>query len=491
MIRGMKNVLVVVTVIMILGLAIAPISAEVAWINSANTVIVLPTTKIVNGTPLHIGEDAISGSRLGAFLVLQGITIGKYTSVASVPVEYHSVLIPDENQVYLLNEEDMPDVGINVSDQPVGDVVVVQVNFSRVGFNLTRGSVEFLDRSVEVTFNENTTPLDVGEDYKVVSTTVDGKDTMFLYSHEAADSKLTSLGDSITVGGWKLKPLDININASKMLVELTYPSGIIKTKAMARGRYYIMYLTADGEEDFEEYDSYPVSRLNELFEAGADKVFLFSPTDFFIGVSGSKTVIYSYEYYEKVGRYQDGDIYSDQWVWDIDPEHGLYTLYLHVGGEGFPRVFVAPGQSLSIPTGWNLSIVPFFAKNAQGDIVGVSGYRFVRRVSVAKQVSITAPKVQATEDVYSLIINDTQLTALPSDKNVIIVGGWVSNSAWALLERVYGKDVVDSIKREILRNGYVVKNLPNPNNSRYRVIILAGRTHVETGKAVEEFMASQ
>jgi hypothetical protein len=260
---------------------------------------------------------------------------------------------------------------------------------------------------------------------------------------------------------------------------------------MARGRYYIMYLTADGEEDFEEYDSYPVSRLNELFEAGADKVFLFSPTDFFIGVSGSKTVIYSYEYYEKVGRYQDGDIYSDQWVWDIDPEHGLYTLYLHVGGEGFPRVFVAPGQSLSIPTGWNLSIVPFFAKNAQGDIVGVSGYRFVRRVSVAKQVSITAPKVQATEDVYSLIINDTQLTALPSDKNVIIVGGWVSNSAWALLERVYGKDVVDSIKREILRNGYVVKNLPNPNNSRYRVIILAGRTHVETGKAVEEFMASQ
>ncbi len=119
----MRKALVSFVGLVVLGLLLAPINAAVTGINSSNTVIVLPTTKIVNGgVPLHIGEDAISGSRLGAFLVLRGISQGTYTKTVFVPVEYHSVLIADENQTYKLNSRDMPDVGLNVSEEPVGKV---------------------------------------------------------------------------------------------------------------------------------------------------------------------------------------------------------------------------------------------------------------------------------------------------------------------------------------------------------------------------------
>ncbi|ASJ08512.1 S-layer protein [Thermococcus siculi] len=486
----MKKALALILGLIIAGLLLTPSSATSVPLNSATTVIVLPTTKIVNGIPLHIGEDAISGSRLGAFLVLQGITTGTYTSTVSVPVEYHSVLIPDENQTYSLNSKDMPDVGINVSDEPVGKAVVVRVNFSRVYFNSSRSAVEFLDRSVEIVFNENTTPLDIGGDYKVVSTTVDGKDTMYFYAYTKVDSESKSLGESLSVGGWKIEFVDINLDASKMLVVLTYPSGIIKQKPMAEDKFYLMYVSAKGEEDFEEYDTYPSARINELLEGGARKVFLFNPTDFFIGINNAQMVTYDYWYYQKVKQYQDGDVYKGQWVWDIDPGNGLYTVYLHVNAsvEGFSRVFVDPGESLKLPTDWGLKISPVFKRNDKNVVVGVEGYRFIRTELVSRQISITAPKVQATNDVYSFIINDTALTALPDDKNVIIVGGWVSNRAWVLLEQVYGADVIEGIKEEVMNEGYVIKTLDNPSNSDYKVIILAGRTYKETRMAIEEFM---
>jgi hypothetical protein len=488
----MKKALAPLLGLMIVTLFLTPASAALPPLNSANSVIVLPTTKIVNGTPLHIGEDAITGSRLGAFLVLKGISTGTYTVTVSVPVEYHSVLIHDENQSYKLNSVDMPDVGLNLGTEPVGKRVVVQVNFSRVYFNSSRSAVEFLDRSVEIVFNENTTPLDVGGDYRVVSTTVDGRDTMYLYNYTNVDSETKSLGDVITVGPWGIKLFDINVDSSAMLVELSYPSGTVKPKTMSKNRYYLMYVDASGNEDFEEYDSYPNSRLNELLESGASNVFVFTPTDFFVGINNAQMVTYNYEFYEKVKRYQDGDVYSGQWVWDIDPADNLYTLYLHVNESvsGFPRVFIGAGQRLELPMNWGLSIAPYFKKDNKGKIVGVSGYRFIRKVLVKKSASVTAPKVQATDDVHSFIINDTQLTALPSDKNVIIVGGWVSNRAWALLEQLYGKDTIDGIKDDVMTKGYVIKTLNNPSNPDYKVIILAGKTYAQTRQAVEEFMAS-
>ncbi len=319
----MKRALVLFMGLVVLGLLLTPINAAIAGINSSNTVIVLPTTKIVNGVPLHIGEDAITGSRLGAFLVLKGVSQGTYTKTVSVPVEYHSVLIPDENQTYKLNPRDMPDVGVNVSDEPVGHGIVIQVNFSRIDFNSTKKAAEFTDRSVEIVFNENTTPLDIGGDYRVISTTVDGKDTMYFYAYTEVDSTSSSLGESISVGSWGIKFVDININQEEMLVDLTYPSGMIKQKTMEKGSYYIMYVDADGNEDFEIFSTYPSARINELLERGVKELFLFAPTDFFVGVGGTLMVTYNYWYYEKVKQYQDGDVYSGQWVWDIDPNNNL------------------------------------------------------------------------------------------------------------------------------------------------------------------------
>jgi len=131
---------------------------------------------------------------------------------------------------------------------------------------------------------------------------------------------------------------------------------------------------------------------------------------------------------------------------------------------------------------------PIFKRSKKNAVVGVEGYRFVRTDLLQRGVSISAPKVQATDDVYSFIVNDTSLTALPDDKNVIIVGGWVSNRAWVLLQNAYGKDIIDALKNEIMTKGYVVKVLDNPSNPDYKVIILAGKTYRETRKAVDEFM---
>ncbi|NJE77154.1 S-layer protein [Thermococcus sp. ES12] len=486
----MKRALVLFMGLVVLGLLLTPINAAITGINSSNTVIVLPTTKIVNGVPLHIGEDAITGSRLGAFLVLQGVSQGTYTKTVSVPVEYHSVLIHDENQTYKLNSVDMPDVGVNVSDEPVGHGIVVQVNFSRIDFNSTKKAAEFGDRSVEIIFNENTTPLNIGGDYKVISTTVDGKDTMYFYAYTEVESTTSSLGESITVGRWTLKFVDININQEEMLVDLTYPSGIIKQKTMDKGNYYIMYVDSDGNEDFEWFDTYPSSRINELLERGVKELFVFTPTDFFVGINNAQMVTYDYWHYEKVRQYQDGDVYKGQWVWDIDPNSNLYVLYLHVNESltGFKPVFIGEGSALKLPTEWGLEIEPVFVKNNEGEITGIEGYRFVRVASVTKKVSITAPKIEATDDVYEFIVEDTQLKNLPADKNVIIVGGWVSNKAWALLEQVYGKDTINAIKDEINQKGYVIKELNNPHNPSYKVIILAGKTYEETRLAVEKFM---
>ena len=216
-------------------------------INSTNTVIVLPTTKIVNGQPLHIGEDAITGSRLGALLVLKGIRRVSYSTYVNVPVEYHSVLIKDEDQYYKLNSIDMPDVGINVGDSPVGDAIVVAVNFSKVLYNDTIKKAQFNDRSIEIIFNENTTPLNLGgETNKIVSTVVDGKDVLYIYSYEE-NSGSKALGETLTVDGWKVRFRDIDTEYEKTLVDISFPSGFSKTETLHKDKYYILYVDASGD----------------------------------------------------------------------------------------------------------------------------------------------------------------------------------------------------------------------------------------------------
>jgi len=479
----------VAAVVVALLVFLAPAGA--VSFNSANTVIVLPTTKIVDGVPIHIGEDAISGSRLGAFLVLQGISTGPHYETVVVPVEYHSVLIEDNNQTYVLTSRDMPDLGLNFGTEPVGDYVVLRVNFSRVDYNSTKHEAEFLDRSVEIIFNENTTPLELGGDYKVICANVGGKDVMYFYSYSSGDGNMSSIGDTIALGSWQLYIWDIDINQSSALVDVTYPSGVKKLKSMSKGKYYLMYLDASNNEDFEEYDSYPSARADELLKNGTRELLIFHPTSFFIGINQVRSVLYDYWFYIKVRQYKDGEVYKGQWVWDIDPEHQLYTLYLHVQeNTSFKPVFIGAGGSLSMPIAeWGLSIVPEFNRTSTGGVItGILGYRFVRTVKMKKKVRVDVPTVVATDDVYSFIINDTALTSIPRDKNIIIVGGWVSNKAWKLLEQVYGKDKVSELKDRVMKDGYVVAELPNPYNPSYKVVVLAGKTYRETAKAVEEFM---
>ncbi len=142
---------------------------------------------------------------------------------------------------------------------------------------------------MEIVFNENTTPpLDIGGNYKVVSTTVNGKDTMYFYSAlNVSGGVSSSLGDTLSVGAWSIKFVDINVNQEEMLVDLTYPSGLLKQKTMEKNSYYIMYVDANGNEDFEPFSTYPESRINELLESGVRNLFVFTPTGFFVGIGGA------------------------------------------------------------------------------------------------------------------------------------------------------------------------------------------------------------
>ncbi len=216
---------------------------------------------------------------------------------------------------------------------------------------------------------------------------------------------------------------------------------------------------------------------------------VFNPTNIFQGQTTDQ-VIYNYTHYTKLRMYQDGEIYTGQWVWDINPSNNLFTLYLHVNtsDKKFPKVFLSSGNMISLPINGGLHISAVFEKDNEGNIIGVAGYKFIRIDTVQKTVTVTAPKVEVTNNVDELIINDTELTKLPTDRNVIIVGGWVSNKAWKVLEKAYGAELVTSIKNEVNSKGYVVKILRNPYNSNYRVIILAGKTHAGTEKAIKEFM---
>lgn len=458
-------------------------------INSTNAVIVLPTTKIVNGQPLHIGEDAISGSRLGALLVLKGIRPSIYTTYVNVDVEYHSILIKDNDQYYKLNRTDMPDVGLNVGDSPVGDVVVIALNFSRVFYNDTIKKAQFNDRAIEIIFNENTTPLSLGgEDTKMVSTVIDNKDTLYIYSYKKVLEESKTLGETLSVNGWKIKFMDIDTEQKRTLTDVLFPSGLPLTKVFEKGKYYLFYIDAENDEDVETYDSYPENRILDLQKAGAKKIFVFTPTDFFVGIGGTKQVSYTYEYFEKTKKYMDGDIFEDQWVWDIDPEDSLFTLYLHVDPEnGFPKVTLGEDDVLGLPVD-KLKLTASFTKDDEGKITGVEGYTFVRSKTVKRKVTVQTTKAEVIDDVNDLIIEDTGLTSLPNNKHVIIVGGWVSNKAWNLLEQVYGSDMIGALKEEVMSKGYVIKILENPNNPAYKVIILAGKDYTLTRKAIEEFM---
>lgn len=462
-------------------------------VNSANSVIVLPTTKVVNDTPLHINEDAIAGAKLGAFLVLKGIKPSMYTDNVEVLVEYHSLPFGDDDALHYVEGSIMPDLsteGLGIDGftmaPPVGKKVAVRANLSKVHLNTSTKKVVFEDRAVEIIFNQNSTPLSLGDSQTVtVSTQVDGKDKMYIYSHDKR-SDTAALGATLEVGGWKLTFQDIDVNQENTFVKITYPSGYTQNRILSKDKYYIFYIDANNNEDSEELND-ASARVQALQEAGAKKIFVFSPTGFFVGIGGTKQVQYSYDYYEKLKEYSDGDVYTDQWVWDIDPANNLFTLYLHVDpAKNFPKVELVNNQWVPIPFG-NLRLYVEIEKDNSGNVVDYS-FRWAQTRKVKTQVQVQTINANVIDDVHKLIMNDEELTSLPSNKNVIIIGGWVSNKAWSLLEQVYGKSTIEEIKNEVMSEGYVVKILDNPSNPTYKVIILAGRGYPETAQAVEEFM---
>lgn len=485
---GHKKRSIFLGVLLILVLTVGTTSG--AQFNSANTVIVLPTTKVVDQVPIHINEDAIAGARLGAFLVLKGISEKTYTKSVVVPVDYHGVVIPDNNQYYTLTRRDMPDLGIPLAPNLSNGGIVLAVNFSRISYDQKSHVSKLDDRSISVTFNQSLVLIDQTQYNVLVYTKSNSVDTLHIYRLINITRNSSEIGTSLRLGNIWLYFHDINDQTGKMLVDIHYPDGVL-LEVMTKGKYYLIY---HNSEDFVgAFDAFPENEVASLLQSGVNEIIVINPLEFFTGISGSKAVIYRYWYYRLSEVHRDGEVYAGQWVWDVNTEEKTYSIYLHVNESvpGFHEVYLRPGTSIEIPIpGWNLRFTAVYKEDNIGNIVGLEGYQFIRSTYVTKTVSITAPELVATEDVASFIVNDTAIlqNGLPDDKNVIIIGGWVSNKAWLLLEDIYGTATIKAIKEEIMEKGYVVKVLGNPNNSRYKVIILAGKTYLETRKAVEEFM---
>lgn len=432
-----------------------------------DTIIILPTTPEVNGIPLHIAEDAIAGSKLGAWLMWNTISSLQIEREVVFPVEYHSLEIIDNDTVFYLTKDVMPDVGLALAEAPNATHLSIGVNFSLVYFNSTSKSVVVEPKGIWISFTSNSSPVKMTSVENATVKLSDDNKKLYVYSHEEKEEFLNINGE-ISVGKWKIKIYDIDVNSGKALLEITDPYGDNEIVIVGLSEPLVYYVK-NGEVVYYNDD------VDGALRDGVDNLVKFSLQEIFIGYT-RKFVKVGVEYYELAGTYIDGEKFEGDWVWDIINENEFRIVLNKTAN-------LYKGEELEIPVG-NLYLRPIFNVTEEGKVTGVKSYIFVRKDEMTLKYTSVYTPLPRPENV---ILEDTKVDIV-TDKNIIVIGGWVSNKYWQKLEELLGKDVVESIKEEIKNEGYVVKVLSNPLNPDYNVVILAGMDYIGTARAVDEFI---
>lgn len=467
--------------IMATGVASAD-EVQTATYTVDNTIIVLPTTKVVNNIPLHINEDAIAGARIGAWLMYKSIFIQPQDieKTITAEAEYHSVVIRDSDQMYYLNSIDMPDVDLPLADVPDEKHISVYVNFSRVTYNTTSSTYSFGDGAVGVIFTTNSSPIKLWDTDNEALVKMNSNNTeLYVYTFNS-DSRYQKIGDTYNVDGLQLVISDISTDSNRVLVEVIPPSGtgdefsdILELNSV--NVYYI-----DSEGKFVKSDT---TDVNQLLSSGAQKVYEFKVSDIFTGINYNMARIDS-TYYDKIKEYKDGQVYMGNWVWHIINE-STFELKLHVDPDNhFPEVVLSQdAPELKLPVG-DIVLKAYWVVNDAGNIVD-HYFRFVKPVMVTEKVQYQTQVVSYSRPENIIWTDEQFVSAKPTNKNVIIVGGWVSNKAWTWLTQAFGEDTVSEWQNTVEANGYIVKVA---EYNGVNIVILAGKDYTGTAYAVDYFI---
>jgi len=447
-----------------------------------NTVIVLPTTKIVNGTPLHIGEDAIAGSKLGAWLMYNSVNVKSEEKSITVTAdaEYHSAIIRDNNQMFYLNNQVMPDVGIPLAQTPDDKHITIFVNFSRVDYNTTKNFYNFSDGAMGIVFTTNSSPIKLWDTTQPVIIKMNNNNTELYVFTKTKTDNYYSVGDVVNIDGLKIKIMDISTDSDRALVHIIPPEGTGSgfDDILSLNSVNIYYINSDGK--FVESTDMSV---DDLLREGVSKIYMFKATDIFTGLNSNMVRIYG-EYYNKIEEYKDGQVYMGNWVWHIINE-STFELKLHVDPDHhFPVVTLTQNSPvLKLPVE-DLQLKAYFELDNQSHVVD-HYLRFVRPITTEKTVNYTTQTVYYPEP-KGTILTDVQFMGIkPTTKNVIIIGGWVSNKAWDWLTQVLGQDTINQWKQEVMTKGYIVKVVKQGDRN---IVVLAGKDYTGTAQAVDYFI---
>ena len=451
----MATFLVAVVLTQIVGVAGA------TSFTTGNTVIVLPTTKVVNNTPLHINEDAIAGAQLGAWIEWKSIQINNIMKSYTFSYTVHSIPIWQNNGTYYLLKRDMPDVGLELSTVPTKKSFVISTDFDKVTYNKTSKTIDVKAGAVKVLFTNAYPVVDLGLNGKYVVAN-DNITTIYAYDHENKTNFFVVLGGSFKIDGWTITVKDFDPDHGKLLLEITQPNGDTTNAVAYVGSSFVWYVK-DGK-----ICTGNTTNITGFLKTGVSKLAYIKFNSIFDG-NTYKYVITSYDYYQLDKMYKDGEKFSGNWVWDI------------ISPTEFALVYNA---NVSLKDGGEIDF-PFADLKLVSHVDNTTHYITFER-EYAKSVSLSTKDVVLPKPENLVITDEKAVSGMPAG-NIIVVGGWVSNKFWSVLEKYYPDDVAE-MKEEVMKNGYVIKFLPNPVDKDGNIVVIAGKTYVQTGMAVQMFI---
>ncbi len=438
--------------------------------------IVVPTTLEVNGTPLHIKNDAYEASLLALDIFTHNPKMVEKEITATFKVPVRSLNIEDSDQEYYLTNADF-------SELELPDGIQVLVNFSRIDFNTTSMKTIFHDGAIVIHVNGDKFSL-VDGNYTLYSYQKDGKDILRLFK-VMNETKTFGFGNTYSLDGFEFVAYDYQESEQRVLSTIKF-DGHISNAILNVGETYVVYVV-NNDTVIKELSSVNLNTLKET----VDHFVTFTINDVFIGVKNTNVVTLTTEDYKMVKEYHDGDKWMElnNWIMDIkNPVNGQvpFDIILSVDNPNTDDEEVLVANDLEIPMA-GLSIHTTVETDDDGNYV-FHAYYFEQLKTKTGTVTIQVPDLNV--DPESVIVTDADIVkfGIPDDRNIVIVGGWVSNKAWTVLENELGSTIISQLKSEVMNEGYIVKFIQNPDNPSKYIIIVAGRDYQETAKAVEELM---
>lgn len=476
-------------------------TASIPDLSIDNSIIVLPTVSEVDGVPVHVKEDAVAGARLALALYKEALEKTEATETKEVIVEHKSLDIADSDNLFILGSWVMPDHP-EVLDNPN---ITTMFHFDKISFNVTEdGAMEIVFDSnktapaVEIKFAPGDSPIGGDlQDRLLVQATADNETYLYLYDKDIQDDfDAHYIGEVQEIGDWDVKYVDYDIDAGKALVQFSF-GGEDKLVIVYKDKFYVGYQDETEGLTILEFANETDAR-NELLtlqEQGVDDILMITLGDSFFGVKGTQMVYSKYEHYTFYKAIQEDSAIDESGLWKID-----WTV---VGNDVVEvRVYLdaadyhVPGdEGLTLP--FSDAVIKFKTKwdeSYDADNDGVIDPNEIQGVFVWEEpisIEFTYDKYTMPDiDPYSAVIPDYELSeGMIGGENIIIIGGWVSNQAWALLENIYGEEKVQEWKDDVMdEDGKALVFEPIPGDEEHYVIIAAGKDYEKTAEAVSELI---